>query len=49
LLASVRERGVQSVALACTNDSRSIYERLGFKPYPAEMRITLTPTKGNAE
>ncbi len=41
VLASVRERGVQSVALACTNDSRRIYEKLGFKAYPAEMRLKL--------
>jgi GNAT superfamily N-acetyltransferase len=39
VLASVRERGVQSVALACTNHSRHIYEKLGFTPYPAEMRL----------
>jgi GNAT superfamily N-acetyltransferase len=40
VLASVRERGVQCVALACTNDSRRICERLGFNAYPAEMRLT---------
>jgi GNAT superfamily N-acetyltransferase len=39
VLASVRERDVQSVALACTNDSRRIYEQLGFVAYPNEMRL----------
>jgi GNAT superfamily N-acetyltransferase len=41
VLDHVRACGVQLVALACTADSRSIYERLGFKAYPAEMRLLL--------
>jgi GNAT superfamily N-acetyltransferase len=40
----VDSRGVQMIALACTNDSRHIYERLGFKPYLAEMRMNLRGT-----
>jgi GNAT superfamily N-acetyltransferase len=39
VLASLCERGVQSVALACTADSRRVYERLGFVAYPNEMRL----------
>lgn len=41
VLDHVRERGVQLISVACTADSRSIYERLGFKSYPAEMRLIL--------
>jgi GNAT superfamily N-acetyltransferase len=41
VLNGLRERDVQSVALACTNDSRGVYERLGFKSYPSEMRLVL--------
>ncbi|MGL4231224.1 MAG: GNAT family N-acetyltransferase [Casimicrobium sp.] len=37
----VRAHDIHMIALACTNDSRHIYERLGFKPYPAEMRLML--------
>jgi GNAT superfamily N-acetyltransferase len=41
VLNELRARGVPSVALACTNDSRGVYERLGFKSYPSEMRLVL--------
>jgi GNAT superfamily N-acetyltransferase len=38
----VSAREVSMISLACTNDSRRVYEALGFKPYPAEMRLKLT-------
>jgi GNAT superfamily N-acetyltransferase len=41
VLNELRERSVQSVALACTDDSRRVYEKLGFKAYPSEMRLVL--------
>jgi GNAT superfamily N-acetyltransferase len=44
VLNELRERGVQSVALACTSDSRHVYEKLGFKAYPSEMRLVLPVT-----
>lgn len=42
VLNDARERGVQLISVACTADSRAIYERLGFKSYPAEMRLIVT-------
>jgi GNAT superfamily N-acetyltransferase len=37
VMAAARAAGVEVFNLAATHDSRRLYERLGFEPYPDEM------------
>ncbi len=38
-IGAARARGIEVFSLAATDLGRSVYERLGFTPYPGEMRL----------